>query len=81
MITTTPSTSSLFSSLDDLLNQQHPLFKLSEKINRSVFEDTQIRATFQMSLLLNIGERTPLYQKNTGKTQQQARIKTQLLFS
>ena len=39
MITTTPSTPSLFSSLDDLLNQQHPLFKLSDKINRSVFEN------------------------------------------
>ena len=40
MITTTPSTPSLFSSLDDLLNQQHPLFKLSDKINWSVFENT-----------------------------------------
>jgi IS5 family transposase len=39
MIRTTPSTPSLFSSLDDLLNQQHPLFKLSEKINWSVFEN------------------------------------------
>ena len=39
MITTTPSTPFLFSSLDDLLNQQHPLFKLSDKINRSVFEN------------------------------------------
>lgn len=28
----------LFSSLDDLLSQQHPLYKLSNKINWSVFE-------------------------------------------
>jgi IS5 family transposase len=39
MITAIPSTPSLFTSLDDLLNQQHPLFKLSEKINWSVFEN------------------------------------------
>jgi len=41
MIQTTPSSPSspsLFSSLDDLLNQQHPLHKLSHKINWSVFE-------------------------------------------
>lgn len=38
MINTTPSSPSLFSSLDDLLNQQHPLYKLSHKINWQVFE-------------------------------------------
>ena len=39
MIKTTPSSPSLFSSLDDLLNQQHPLHILSHKINWSVFEE------------------------------------------
>ncbi|WP_321480633.1 IS5 family transposase [uncultured Bacteroides sp.] len=39
MISTTPSSPSLFSSLDNLLNQQHPLHKLSHKINWSVFEE------------------------------------------
>ena len=38
MINTTPSSPSLFSSLDDLLNQQHPLYKLSHKINWQVIE-------------------------------------------
>ena len=40
MINTTPSSPSLFSSLDDLLNQQHPLYKLSHKINWCVFENS-----------------------------------------
>ncbi|MCI1648262.1 MAG: transposase, partial [Bacteroides sp.] len=39
MIKTTQSSPSLFSSLDDLLNQEHPLHKLSHKINWSVFEE------------------------------------------
>lgn len=39
MINTTPFSPSLFSSLDDLLNQQHPLYKLSHKINWCVFEN------------------------------------------
>lgn len=42
MINTTPSSPSLFSSLDDLLNWQHPLHKLSHKINWSVFEEAFI---------------------------------------
>ena len=42
MINTTPSSPSLFSSLDDLLNCQHPLHKLSHKINWSLFEETFI---------------------------------------
>jgi IS5 family transposase len=39
MINPTPPSPSLFSSLDDLLSQQHPLHKLSHKINWSVFEE------------------------------------------
>ena len=39
MIKTTPSSPSLFLSLDDMLNQQHPLYKLSHKINWQVFEE------------------------------------------
>lgn len=39
MIKTTPSSPSLFSSLDDLLNQGHPLYKLSHKINWPVFDE------------------------------------------
>lgn len=39
MIKPTQSSPSLFSSLDDLLNQQHPLHKLSHKINWRVFEE------------------------------------------
>ena len=39
MINTTPFSPSLFSSLDDLLNQQHPLYKLSHKIHWCVFEN------------------------------------------
>ncbi len=42
MIKTTQSTPSLFSSLDDLLNQQHPLYQLSHKINWRVFEQAFI---------------------------------------
>lgn len=38
MLEPTQSSSSLFSSLDDLLNQQYPLYKLSHKTNWSVFE-------------------------------------------
>ncbi len=39
MIKTTQRTPSLFSSLDDLLNQQHPLYKLSNKLRWQVFEE------------------------------------------
>lgn len=38
MIQTTSNSPSLFSSFDDFLNQQHPLYKLSHKINWCVFE-------------------------------------------
>ncbi|MFV0291382.1 MAG: IS5/IS1182 family transposase, partial [Mangrovibacterium sp.] len=38
MIKSTQNTPSLFSTLADLLNQQHPLYKLSHKINWAVFE-------------------------------------------
>lgn len=39
MIRPTQTVQSLFSCLDDLLNQQHPLYKLSHKINWKRFED------------------------------------------
>lgn len=39
LLNTTSPTRSLFSSLDDLLHQQHPLYKLSHKINWCVFEE------------------------------------------
>ncbi|WP_329905467.1 IS5 family transposase [Porphyromonas pogonae] len=39
MIRPTQTVQSLFSSLDDLLNQQHPLYKLSHKIDWKRFEE------------------------------------------
>ena len=39
MIKPTQNTPSLFYSLDDMLNQQHPLYKLSHKINWNTFEE------------------------------------------
>ncbi|WP_329903943.1 IS5 family transposase [Porphyromonas pogonae] len=39
MIRPTQTVRSLFSSLDDLLNQQHPLYKLSHKIDWKRFEE------------------------------------------
>lgn len=39
MIRATETVQSLFSSLDDLLNQQHPLYKLSHQIDWKRFED------------------------------------------
>lgn len=39
MIKTTTHSPSLFSDLADMLNQQHPLYKLANKINWQLFED------------------------------------------
>ena len=39
MIARTESHPTLFSALSDLLDQRHPLYKLSHKINWSVFEE------------------------------------------
>lgn len=64
MINTTPSSSSLFSSLDDLLNQQHPLYKLSHKINWCVFENSF----------------TPLYCSDNGRPAKPIRLMCGLLI-
>lgn len=64
MIKTTPSSPSLFSSLDDLLNQQHPLYKLSHKINWHVFEDAF----------------TPLYCSDNGRPAKPIRMMCGLLI-
>ncbi len=64
MINTTPSCASLFSSLDDLLNQQHPLHKLSHKINWSVFEEAF----------------TPLYCPDNGRPAKPIRLMCGLLI-
>lgn len=64
MIQTTPSSPSLFSSLDDLLNQQHPLYKLSHKINWSVFETAF----------------TPLYCSDNGRPAKPIRLMCGLLI-
>ncbi|WP_321479402.1 IS5 family transposase [uncultured Bacteroides sp.] len=64
MINTTPSCASLFSSLDDLLNQQHPLHKLSHKINWSVFEEAF----------------TPLYCPDNGRPAKSIRLMCGLLI-
>lgn len=64
MIRTTSSGSSLFSSLDDLLNQQHPLYKLSHKIHWSVFEQ----------------EFTPLYSSDNGRPAKPIRLMCGLLI-
>ena len=64
MINTTPSSPSLFSSLDDLLNQQHPLYKLSHKINWCVFENSF----------------TPLYCSDKGRPAKPIRLMCGLLI-
>jgi IS5 family transposase len=64
MLKTTPIPSSLFSSLDDLLNQHHPLYKLSHKINRQVFE----------------GSFTPLYSSGNGRPAKPIRLMCGLLI-
>lgn len=64
MINTTPSSPSLFSSLDDLLNQQHPLYKLSHKINWCVFENSF----------------TPLYCSDNGRPAKPIRLMCGLLI-
>ena len=64
MIKRTPSSPSLFSSLDDLLNQQHPLYKLSHKINWQVFEESF----------------TPLYCSDNGRPAKPIRLMCGLLI-
>lgn len=64
MINTTPSSPSLFSSLDNLLNQQHPLYKLSHKINWCVFENSF----------------TPLYCSDNGRPAKPIRLMCGLLI-
>lgn len=64
MIKTTLSSPSLFSSLDDLLNQQHPLYKLSHKINWHVFEKAF----------------TPLYCSDNGRPAKPIRLMCGLLI-
>lgn len=64
MINTTPTSRSLFSSLDDLLNQQHPLYTLSHKINWRVFEDAF----------------TPLYCSDNGRPGKPIRLMCGLLI-
>jgi IS5 family transposase len=64
MINRTPSSSSLFSSLDDLLNQKHPLYKLSHKINWTVFEESF----------------TPLYCPDNGRPAKPIRLMCGLLI-
>ncbi|MDY6206348.1 MAG: IS5/IS1182 family transposase, partial [Prevotella sp.] len=39
MLNRTSRQLSLFSSLEDMLNHQHPLFQLGHKINRQHFDD------------------------------------------
>ena len=64
MIQTTQSSPFLFSSLDDLLNQQHPLYKLSHKIQWSVFETAF----------------TPLYCSDNGRPAKPIRLMCGLLI-
>ena len=64
MISTTQHTPGLFSSLDDLLNQQHPLYKLSQKIHWSVFEKAF----------------TPLYCADNGRPAKPIRLMCGLLI-
>lgn len=64
MIKPTPPSPSLFSSLDDLLSQQHPLHKLSHKINWSVFEEAF----------------TPLYCADNGRPAKPIRLMCGLLI-
>jgi IS5 family transposase len=64
MIKTTQSAQSMFSSLDDLLNQQHPLYKLSHKINWRVFEEAF----------------SPLYSPDNGRPAKPIRLMCGLLI-
>jgi transposase, IS5 family len=64
MIQTTQSSPFLFSSLDDLLNQQHPLYNLSHKIQWSVFETAF----------------TPLYCSDNGRPAKPIRLMCGLLI-
>ena len=64
MLKTTQFSQSLFSSLDDLLNHQHPLFKLSHKIKWEVFEDAF----------------TPLYCLDNGRPAKPIRLMCGLLM-
>lgn len=64
MIKTTPSTCSLFSLLEDLLDQQHPLYKLSHKLNWLVFEQAF----------------TPLYCLDNGRPAKPIRLMCGLLI-
>lgn len=64
MITKTSTTCSLFSSLDDLLNQQHSLYKLSNIIDWNKFEKAF----------------TPLYCSNNGRPAKPIRLMCGLLI-
>jgi len=64
MIKRTTSSPTLFSSLDDLLNQQHPLYKLSHKIDWQVFESAF----------------TPLYCADNGRPAKPIRLMCGLLI-
>ena len=64
MIKTTHSTPSLFSSLDDLLNQEHPFYKLSHKIHWYVLEEAF----------------TPLYYCDNGRPAKPIRLMCGLLI-
>ncbi len=64
MIKATSNTPFLFSSLDDLLNQQHPLYQLSQKINWRVFEEEFI----------------PLYSPDNGRPAKPIRLMCGLLI-
>ncbi|MEG2772303.1 MAG: transposase, partial [Alistipes sp.] len=64
MINRTLSTCTLFSSLEDLLDQQHPLYKLSHKLNWSVFEQAF----------------TPLYCLDNGRPAKPIRLMCGLLI-
>lgn len=64
MIRPTQTIQSLFSSLDDLLNQQHPLYKLSHKIDWTRFEQAF----------------TPLYCSDNGRPGKPIRLMCGLLI-
>ena len=64
MIKTTPHSPSLFSDLADMLNQQHPLYKLANKINWQLFEENF----------------TPLYCANNGRPAKPIRLMCGLLI-
>ena len=64
MITTPSTTGTLFSSLDDLLNQQHSLYKLSDLIHWGKFEEAF----------------TPLYCSDNGRPAKPIRLMCGLLI-